>query len=120
MLKKFKLRTRILFLGTAIIFFFVLLLALYVRPKFVDNMYQAKREKTQHLVESAWTVIDHFSKAASSGAMTEEQAKSSAIAVIKNLRYDGAEYFWIKIKQLSFCKFSYSKFLAPVEIVFSC
>ncbi len=94
MLTNFKLSTRILMLGISIVLAFVLVLA-WIFPKFNTKMYDAKYQKTQHLVESACSVLDTYAKLAKSGSMTTEEAKKQAMVVIKNMRYDQSEYFWI-------------------------
>ncbi|MEW6014889.1 MAG: methyl-accepting chemotaxis protein [Candidatus Zixiibacteriota bacterium] len=94
MLNRFRLSTRILALGVIIVLAFTLLLT-WIYPRFKEKMYDAKYVKTQHLVEAAWAVIDHFSKQADAGEMTTEQAQDKAREVLKTMRYDGEEYFWI-------------------------
>lgn len=51
--------------------------------------------KTRHLVESAYGVLAHFHDLQTKGVLTEEQAKSAALGVVKSLRYEEKEYFWI-------------------------
>ena len=94
MWKNFKLSTRILSLGVAITLCFILLFG-WLYPKVKTNMYAAKYLKTRHLVEAAWNVIDYYAGLAKAGTLPEAQAKQAAMNVIKNMRYDGKEYFWI-------------------------
>ncbi|MEI7456441.1 MAG: methyl-accepting chemotaxis protein [Nitrosomonadales bacterium] len=54
-----------------------------------------RQVKTQHLVETAHSVLAYHYEMQSKGALTEEQAKAAAMGVIKSLRYDEKEYFWI-------------------------
>ncbi|WP_420263685.1 methyl-accepting chemotaxis protein [Candidatus Magnetominusculus dajiuhuensis] len=51
--------------------------------------------KTKSLVESAYGVLDNYYKRAKDGKMSEDEAKVRAIDVIKSLRYEEKEYFWI-------------------------
>lgn len=52
--------------------------------------------KTQQVVQTAASVIDHYVDEAKAGRMTEAQAKAAAIGAVKAMRYDkGAGYFWI-------------------------
>jgi methyl-accepting chemotaxis protein len=60
-----------------------------------DRMMEEKRIKTQHLIEAAYGILDYYHKQAQSGALTEKDAQSAAAAVIKGLRYQETEYFWI-------------------------
>jgi len=59
------------------------------------STYDAQYEKTQELVESAWSVVEHYGKQADAGTMTREQAQGAAVKVIKSLRYGQNNYFWI-------------------------
>jgi methyl-accepting chemotaxis protein len=94
MLHKFKLSTRILSLGIVIIVCFSMVFA-WIYPKLKEKMYEAKYLKTQHLVESAYGVIDYYAKQTKSNAMSLDEAQAKAIEVIKNMRYAKKEYFWI-------------------------
>jgi len=94
MLHKFKLSTRILSLGIVIIVCFSMVFA-WIYPKLKEKMYEAKYLKTQHLVESAYGVIDYYAKQTRSNTMSLDEAQAKAIEVIKNMRYAKKEYFWI-------------------------
>lgn len=94
MWRNFKLSTRILSLGIGITLCFTAVF-LWLYPKVKNNMLDAKYTKTRHLVETAWTVIDHYSSLAKSGAMQELEAKKAAMDTIKAMRYGENDYFWI-------------------------
>ncbi len=94
MLKRFNLSTRIIMLGLFVSVLYIALLA-WMFPKFKTQMYQGKYEKTQHLVEAAHTVIEHYVQLAQSGAMTKEEAQAAAMNVVREMRYQGDQYFWI-------------------------
>ncbi len=68
--------------------------ALLLRQIHTD-LYAAKGEKTQHVVQSAAGILKHYHGLESSGGLTREQAQAQAMEVIRGLRYDGQEYFWI-------------------------
>lgn len=53
------------------------------------------KTRTRHLVEVAHGVLNYYYGLAKSGLMTEESARGSALAAVKAMRYDKAEYFWI-------------------------
>lgn len=94
MLKKFRLSTRILALGVINIVCFSFLCA-WVIPKLKEKTYEARYLKTRHVVESVWGVLDYYAKQAKADSMPLDQAKQEAIGVIKNLRYEKDDYFWI-------------------------
>lgn len=94
MLNKFNLSTRIIMLGTVIILAFALVFA-WVVPKVKKTAFDAKSLMTQNLVETAWGVLDFYSKQAKTNAITSDEAKKRAMEAIKNLRYADNDYFWI-------------------------
>lgn len=54
-----------------------------------------RQEKVRNLVEVAHGVIAQHEKAVSEGKMTLEVAQASALSVLRNMRYDTVEYFWV-------------------------
>ncbi|MDO8606569.1 MAG: methyl-accepting chemotaxis protein [Phaeospirillum sp.] len=59
------------------------------------EMVAAREVKLRHVVEAASGVLDHFAEEAKQGRLTEAQAKTAAMASIRKMRYDKAEYLWI-------------------------
>jgi methyl-accepting chemotaxis protein len=94
MLHRFKLSTRIMLMGVIIVVCFALVFA-WIIPRIKSNLYDAKYEKTKHVVESAWGVVDYFAKQAKTKAMPVEEAQRRAKEALKSIRYDKDEYFWI-------------------------
>jgi methyl-accepting chemotaxis protein len=60
-----------------------------------SGLLEEKSYQTQHLVESAHSILANYYQKVKDGAMTEELAKKSAVETIKALRYDQSNYFWI-------------------------
>ena len=58
-------------------------------------LYSDRQVKTRHLVETAISVLDHYHGLQKAGTLTEDEAKQRAVAVVKGLRYEKTEYFWI-------------------------
>ena len=50
-------------------------------------------------VESAHSLIVHFHSQVVAGKMPEDEAKQRALAALKSMRYNGAEYFWVNDMQ---------------------
>jgi methyl-accepting chemotaxis protein len=94
MLQRFKLSTRIMLMGVMIVVCFSLVFA-WITPRIKGNLYDAKYEKTKHVVESVWGILDYYGKQAKAKAMPVEEAKKRAVEAVKGLRYDKDEYFWI-------------------------
>jgi len=51
--------------------------------------------RTRHLVEAAHSVLVHYEAEEKAGRMPREAAQAAAASVVKALRYEGQEYFWI-------------------------
>jgi methyl-accepting chemotaxis protein len=60
-----------------------------------DDLYAAKALKTRHVVETASGILRHFQNLEGQG-LDREQAQQQARAVIRDLRYDREDYFWIE------------------------
>ncbi|ETR67336.1 MAG: methyl-accepting chemotaxis protein, partial [Candidatus Magnetoglobus multicellularis str. Araruama] len=80
--------------GFVIIACFVLLL-IGIYPKFKDMIYQGKYLKTRHVVETAYSIIAHYASLVENNKMSQSDAQTHALSVIKSLRYDNTQYFWI-------------------------
>ena len=59
------------------------------------TLLEDRKTKTRHLVEAASGILASFHELQVQGGMTEEQAKAAAMRMLKTLRYDKNEYFWI-------------------------
>ena len=66
----------------------------------LQQNYQAQKDKayeeTKNIVESAYSVLQHFSTLANQGEITLEEAQRQAKAVISSIRYDKDNYLWIQ------------------------
>ncbi|MEH6817460.1 MAG: cache domain-containing protein, partial [Pseudoalteromonas distincta] len=51
--------------------------------------------KTQNVVETAYSIIEHFYDLEQNNTLTQQQAQSQALNAIRALRYDKTNYFWI-------------------------
>ncbi|MGO3422482.1 MULTISPECIES: methyl-accepting chemotaxis protein [Pseudoalteromonas] len=51
--------------------------------------------KTQNVVETAYSIIEHFYDLEQNNTLTQQQAQSQALNAIGALRYDKTNYFWI-------------------------
>ncbi|PMY32016.1 methyl-accepting chemotaxis protein [Pseudomonas sp. GW456-L14] len=60
-----------------------------------DDLYQAKAQKTQHVVQTANGVLAYFQGLESTGSLDRATAQKQALSAIRNLRYDQSDYFWI-------------------------
>jgi methyl-accepting chemotaxis protein len=60
-----------------------------------DALLSEKKLKTRHLVESAHSVAGHYASEHRHGNLSLPQAQQAALQVVNQMRYQGAEYFWI-------------------------
>lgn len=60
-----------------------------------QNLLEDRYNSTRAQVETAHGLLVHYHALAQQGAMNSDQAKEAARTAIKNLRYNGKEYFWI-------------------------
>lgn len=54
-----------------------------------------RKIKTQHVVETAYGLLEHFKQKVVTGELSEMAAKQAAIDAIKGMRYGANDYFWI-------------------------
>ena len=57
---------------------------------------EEKKQTLRHLVEVATRLVDHYQHMAQDGRLSNDEARSRAMAAVRALRYDGVEYFWIQ------------------------
>ncbi len=73
--------------------FSVVLIWIHVQIR--TKLYEQKCIKTRHVVESVYGIPKYYHHQAESGNMSVEAAKRMSADVIRALRYEGGEYFWI-------------------------
>jgi len=54
-----------------------------------------RHETTKKLVENSFSIIEHFYELEQTSKLTQTQAQDQVKAIIKSLRYDDNNYFWI-------------------------
>ena len=86
--KKFMLLTTIISLSLIILFAVIL-------QTERNMMLEDRKEKVRNLVETVHSLVGSYESMARAGKMSVDEAKSAAIAAVRDLRYDGKEYFWI-------------------------
>jgi methyl-accepting chemotaxis protein len=59
------------------------------------SLLEQRKEKTRQLVESVYSLINHYHARQMRGELSEEVARDTAVQAIKAMRFDGKEYFWI-------------------------
>ncbi|KIH83475.1 methyl-accepting chemotaxis protein [Pseudomonas batumici] len=73
----------------------LLTLGLLMLKQIHDDLYQAKAQKTQHVVQVASGILNYYHDLESAGTLSREVAQKQALSVIRGLRYNQTDYFWI-------------------------
>ncbi|PTT03850.1 cache domain-containing protein, partial [Pseudomonas sp. HMWF006] len=60
-----------------------------------DDLYHAKAQKTQHVVQTASGLLSYYHDLETAGTLSKEAAQKQALTAIRGLRYDQSDYFWI-------------------------
>ena len=60
-----------------------------------SSMLEDRKQKTQNLVEVGVGILTHHQKLAADGKLPEEEAKKAAKDSLRNLRYNGNDYFFV-------------------------
>lgn len=86
---------KIVALSLAILVTIFAVFFIFLVPVISDALYHNKQENVKHTVEVAYNIVDSHYKMVKNGELTEDEAKQKVIGIIKNLRYNENEYFWI-------------------------
>jgi len=60
-----------------------------------SSMLEEKKLATQGIVESAHSVVSYYHKQATTGLMSEADARKSALAALGSVRYGSQDYVWV-------------------------
>ncbi|MBW4057103.1 MAG: HAMP domain-containing protein [Proteobacteria bacterium] len=93
--KNWKILTKILSISITTIALLILGVMFYVLPYMEKQLMNEKISATKGVVEVASSMISSLQDDAKSGKITVEDAKKMALEQIKDLRYNGSEYFWV-------------------------
>lgn len=64
-----------------------------------DSLLEDRRSSTQNLVSNAYSLVEHYAGLARKGELSEDEARSRALAALRGLRYEGDNYFWVSDAQ---------------------
>ena len=73
----------------------LLTLGLLMLKQIHQDLYLAKAEKTRHVVQAASGVLDYYHQLELAGTLTRAAAQQQALSVVRGLRYEQNDYFWI-------------------------
>ncbi|MFO2463550.1 methyl-accepting chemotaxis protein [Pseudomonas sp. 15FMM2] len=73
----------------------LLTLGLLMLKQIHNDLYQAKSQQTRHVVETASGILNFYHNLETTGVLTRDAAQKQALGVVRGLRYDLDDYFWI-------------------------
>jgi len=79
----------------AIVVFGLIILSISSLTHQYSSLKDEQYIKTQNVVETAYSIIEHYYALEQDNTLTQQQAQSQALNAIKALRYDNTNYFWI-------------------------
>ncbi|AYF86351.1 methyl-accepting chemotaxis protein [Pseudomonas sp. DY-1] len=62
----------------------------------LSDLHAAKALKTRHVVETAGSILRYYQGLESTGKLSREEAQRQAIELMRSLRYNGEDYFWLE------------------------
>ena len=96
-LKNLNIGKKIYLVASILILIFTLSLG-WLYTGYSNQLYQGRQQQLVAAVDTAWGIIDHYSKSVGE-EMSESEAQRYAISAVKNLRFEGNVYFWINDTQ---------------------
>lgn len=93
--KDWKIFYKIMALSVAILATIFIVFFAFLIPIISNSLYSEKKVNVKNTVEVAYDIIQKYHASAKSGQLTEAEAKTTAAEMIRELRYNGNEYFWI-------------------------
>ncbi|MDP4491835.1 methyl-accepting chemotaxis protein [Vibrio sp. AH4] len=97
-LRHLSIRNRLFLLTAVILLLLAIPFGITVKDYRSDLMLE-KQSQTQHLVETAYTLLEHYAQQATQGALSTKQAQAAAKQAIAQLHYGNNDYFWINDAQ---------------------
>ncbi|SON57129.1 Methyl-accepting chemotaxis protein 4 [Hartmannibacter diazotrophicus] len=73
----------------------LVILTLYSVFAFKATLYSDAEKRLRDIVDSSYSIIQAYQEKAAKGEMSEADAKSTAMAALNALRYDGTGYVWV-------------------------
>jgi len=96
------LRTKIIVWTVSVLTGALIFLSLFSALLVRNTIYEERKLKQKHVVETAYSVISHYYNLAKQGLLSEDEAKELAKNAVRNLRYETVEYFWINDDKLPY------------------
>jgi methyl-accepting chemotaxis protein len=86
---------KVMSISIGTILFLLMGIFFYYLPIFEESKYADKEAATRNVVDVAYAVVANLAAQAQRGEIGEKEARARAIEAVRNLIYEGDEYFWI-------------------------
>jgi len=63
----------------------------HLKAELLEN----RKSDVRHAVETAYGILTFYSSKAMQGALSEQEAKDESLRIIRGMRYEEKEYFWV-------------------------
>ena len=67
----------------------------YIIPSLRATYYKNKEENVKQTVEVAYNLLVEYQNKCANGEISKSEAQRTALSLIKSLRYNTNDYFWI-------------------------
>ena len=94
MFRNIKIKNRV-FALVALVALGLLIVTVYTAFNTRQALFDEKSLNTQSLVQTAYSLVEHYYGLNQNGELSENEAKNRALRAISNLRYQDENYFWI-------------------------
>lgn len=78
-----------------LVFFGFLFLAMMSLNALNKSLIEGRQARVIAVIDAGLHLVKHYQQLETSGELSRERAQQQALAAIKSIRYDGAEYIWI-------------------------
>ena len=93
-MKNLNISTKILLLSAGLIATFTLMVG-WMHVDENANLNRSRHDEIKAIVDTAWGVLSHYQQAAQSGALPLAEAQRDARQAIRDMRFNGNDYFFI-------------------------
>ena len=93
-LQNLKVSTRLAWLTAVAVLGLLVAVGVFLMQSKAHSL-EEKQDKTRNLVESAHSILSYYHKLEKDGVLTRAEAQKRAGDAVRQLRYEGEEYFWI-------------------------
>ncbi|MDD5065942.1 MAG: methyl-accepting chemotaxis protein [bacterium] len=93
--KDWKMFPKILALVSMVLVPVSIMIFTFIIPNIRQGYTNLKEEQVKHLIESAYSIMLKHKNMVNAGELTLEEAQDKVKEIIKNMRYDENNYFWI-------------------------